>query len=110
MPPCPGLLLGISLILTMSIAVKPKKRGRPATGKDPLVGIRMSPELTEALDAFAAVQEPALSRSEAVRALVMQGLMREKLLPPLHEQIKALYETYKERQGKKAAEDPESAS
>lgn len=34
----------------------------------------------------------------------MQGLMREELLPPLAEQIKALYATYKDRQGKKSPE------
>lgn len=59
----------------MSISVKPKKRGRPATGRDPLVAIRMPPDLTAALDTFAAEHEPPASRSEVVRALVSRQLI-----------------------------------
>lgn len=58
----------------MAISVKPKKLGRPASGKDPLVGVRMPPTLTAAVDQFAADQEPPLSRSEAVRTLVSEQL------------------------------------
>jgi Arc/MetJ-type ribon-helix-helix transcriptional regulator len=55
--------------MTKSIAVKPKKRGRPATGKDPLVGIRIAPELTAKIDEWA--QRNAFeSRSEAIRHMI----------------------------------------
>lgn len=93
-----------------SISVSQKKRGRPSTGETPRIGVRLPAEVTEALDVFAAKQDPPLSRSDAIRLLVFKGLMREKLLPPIAEQIKALYEAYKERQGKKASEDPEGAN
>lgn len=93
-----------------SISVSRKKRGRPATGETPRIGVRLPPEVTEAVDKFAAKQEPPLSRSDAIRLLVVEGLMREKLLPPLAEQIKALYEAYKERQEKKASEVPEGSN
>jgi hypothetical protein len=57
------------------ITSKPKKkRGRPATGKDPLVGVRMPPALIEQVDAWASYQ--AIGRSEAVRRLVEIGLTR----------------------------------
>lgn len=55
-----------------SIAVKPKKRGRPATGRDPLVGIRLPPSVIESIDAWAA--ERGVNRSEAIRAMIMAAL------------------------------------
>jgi len=54
--------------------VKPK-RGRPATGKDPLIGVRFPPALTAELDA--AAERDGISRSEAVRRLVEAGLSAE---------------------------------
>jgi len=57
-----------------SIEVLPKKRGRPATGKDPVSAIRLSPELRAAIDKWAAKQKDAPSRSEAIRRLVEAGL------------------------------------
>jgi predicted DNA-binding protein len=51
---------------------KQKKRGRPATGTDPMIGFRSSPALTERLDRFA--KKEGLSRSKAIRRLVEQGL------------------------------------
>lgn len=71
----PGLSFMYNLNCIMSISVKPKKRGRPATGRDPLVAIRMPPDLTAAIDTFAAEHEPPASRSEAVRALVSRQLI-----------------------------------
>ena len=71
----PGLSFMYNLNYIMSISVKPKKRGRPATGRDPLVAIRMPPDLTAAIDTFAAELEPPASRSEAVRALVSRQLI-----------------------------------
>jgi Arc/MetJ-type ribon-helix-helix transcriptional regulator len=51
------------------------KRGRPATGRDALVGVRMEPSLIADIDDWAASQpEPRSSRSEAVRRLVESAL------------------------------------
>ena len=55
-----------------SIRVRPKKRGRPATGKDPQVTLRMPPTLIEEADAWAAANDTG--RSEAIRRLVELGL------------------------------------
>ncbi len=71
-----GLSLRYILKLAMSIKDKPKKRGRPATGKNPLVGVRMAPELTKAVDAWAAKNEH--TRASAIRHFVEQGLKRRK--------------------------------
>lgn len=58
--------------MVRSIQVQPKKRGRPATGKDPLVGARFPQELIDAIDAWASQNDA--SRSEAIRRLVELGL------------------------------------
>lgn len=58
--------------MAKSITVQPKKRGRPATGKDPLVGARFPQDLIDSIDAWAA--ENDASRSEAIRRLVELGL------------------------------------
>ena len=50
----------------------PKKRGRPATGKDPQVVLRMPPELIAATDAWGEAND--IGRSEAIRRLVEIGL------------------------------------
>lgn len=55
-----------------SIAVKPKKRGRPATGKDPLVGVRFPADLLAEIDTLAA--ERGMSRSDLIRVLTRNGL------------------------------------
>jgi len=60
----------------MSIKDIPKKRGRPATGKDPLVGVRMPPELTKAIDAWA--KKNGHTRASAIRHFVETGLGRKK--------------------------------
>ena len=52
--------------------VTPKKRGRPATGKDPLVSTRMPTALIGEIDAWA--NRGAVKRSEAIRRLVELGL------------------------------------
>jgi predicted DNA-binding protein len=54
--------------------VIPKKRGRPATGNDPVRSFRMPDELTARIDAWSADQEDQLSRAEAIRRLVEIGL------------------------------------
>jgi hypothetical protein len=61
--------------MAKSIAVKPKKRGRPATGKDPLVGIRIQPDLIARIERWAVGND--VSRSEAIRRLVEKGLAQE---------------------------------
>jgi hypothetical protein len=52
-----------------------KKRGRPATGRDPHVTSRMPRRLIERVEAWAAAH--AIGRSEAIRRLVEQGLTVE---------------------------------
>ena len=51
-----------------------KKRGRPATGQDPVTAIRLSSELRKNVDAWAAIQIDDPGRSEAIRRLVELGL------------------------------------
>jgi len=53
----------------------PKKRGRPATGRDPMLGFRSPGELTEQIDAYA--EENGLPRAAAIRKLVETGLKRQ---------------------------------
>jgi Ribbon-helix-helix protein, copG family len=60
-----------------SIKVHPKKRrGRPATGKDPLVSARLPQPLVDQVGHWAASNEA--SRSEAIRRLVELGLKAKK--------------------------------
>jgi predicted DNA-binding protein len=58
--------------MAKSIKVKPKKRGRPATGKDPMVGARLPPDLTTRIDAWA--KKHGMTRSAAIRALIEASL------------------------------------
>src|ERR1700704_819588 len=58
--------------MAKSIAVKPK-RGRPATGRDPFIGIRLPATLIESIQAWSEKNDAA-SRSEAIRRLVELGL------------------------------------
>ena len=48
--------------------------GRPATGKAPMMSLRMPPALTEAVDKWAFRQVDRPFRSEAIRRLVEAGL------------------------------------
>jgi hypothetical protein len=60
-----------------SIKVAPKKRrGRPATGKDPHIAARMPPELIAEVEAWASANDA--TRSEAFRRLVELGLRAKK--------------------------------
>ena len=52
---------------------KSKKKGRPATGTDSLVGVRLPDEMIRQVDAWAK-REDIASRSEAIRRLVHQSL------------------------------------
>lgn len=55
-----------------SISVKPKRVGRPPTGKDPLVGARFPEEAIALIDAWAKAN--TTTRSDAIRRLVELGL------------------------------------
>jgi hypothetical protein len=59
-----------------SIKVKPKKRGRPATGKDPLMGFRAPPDIRASIVRWAELQPDNPSLSEAIRRLVELGLKK----------------------------------
>jgi len=60
-----------------SIKVVPKKRrGRPATGKDPHIAARMPPALIAEVEAWAAANDT--TRSDAFRRLVEIGLKAKK--------------------------------
>ena len=52
----------------------PKKRGRPATGRDPQIIVRLAPSMIEAIDARAA--KDSITRSEQVRRLLEQALAK----------------------------------
>jgi hypothetical protein len=71
-----ALLTGLPFVyygnMSKSKPVVQKKRGRPATGADPIVQIRMPAGLIEQVEAWARHQET--SRSDAVRRLVEFGL------------------------------------
>jgi hypothetical protein len=59
--------------MATSIKVHPKKRrGRPATGKDPLLSARLPAKLIETIESIAASE--TLSKSEAVRQLIERGV------------------------------------
>jgi hypothetical protein len=62
--------------MASSIKVKQKKRGRgrPATGKNPIMAVRATSKLRAAIDDWAEHQQDKPKRSEAVRRLVELGL------------------------------------
>jgi len=55
-----------------------KRRGRPATGKDPITALRLPADLTKAIEAWADNQDDEPNRSEAIRRLVGIGLRKGK--------------------------------
>jgi hypothetical protein len=53
----------------------PKKRGRPATGRDPVVPVRLPVDLIKRIDRWGRLQdEVAATRSKAIRSLVELAL------------------------------------
>jgi hypothetical protein len=56
-----------------SITVNRKKRGRPATGRDPVTAVRLPKPVMTAVDKWAA-RNGIESRSEAFRLLLGYGL------------------------------------
>jgi hypothetical protein len=68
-----GLILCYTKIMKRSIKVTPKKkRGRPATGRDPHVTSRMPQTLIDQVESWATANDTG--RSEAIRRLVELGL------------------------------------
>ena len=59
--------------MARSISVERKKPGRPATGTEPLYGVRIGDQLMAEIMQWAE-RHGSLSRSEAVRRLVEIGL------------------------------------
>jgi hypothetical protein len=58
--------------------VVPKKRGRPATGRDPVSAIRLSPTIKSKIEAWAKQQAEQPTRSEAIRRLIEIALRVER--------------------------------
>jgi hypothetical protein len=54
------------------IKVNQRKRGRPATGRDPVSAVRLPVELAAAVDKWG--ENHGANRSEAIRRLVELGL------------------------------------
>jgi hypothetical protein len=62
--------------------VLPRKRGRPATGRDPLVTFRLPAEAIAAIEAWSRQLPDKPSRSEALRRLVDLGMKAANVLGP----------------------------
>src|SRR5438477_9095003 len=63
------------------------KRGRPATGTNPAVGVRLPPELLQDLDRWRAHQPDISGRPEAIRRLIESGLGRHNNQPEVRPRI-----------------------
>jgi hypothetical protein len=62
--------------VTQSVSVKQKRRGRPATGTDQIVGVRLEAETIKALDRLAIREN--ISRSGIIRRPIELGLKAAK--------------------------------
>jgi hypothetical protein len=69
-----GFFFWYTANMTKSIKVHQKKRGRPATGRDPAVTIRIPNGLLDAVEAWAAGQDDTPARSPAIVRLVELAL------------------------------------
>ena len=70
----------------MPISVRKKtkeKRGRPATGRDPVTAIRLPEDLRVRVEAWAAKLGDTPSRSEAIRRLIEVGLASVRTAKPI---------------------------
>ena len=67
--------------MAKSVAASKKRRGRPATGREPVTAIRLSSDLRRRLDAWAAQQQGEPGRSEAIRRLVEMALAAASPMP-----------------------------
>jgi Arc/MetJ-type ribon-helix-helix transcriptional regulator len=72
--------------MAKSITVKRKKPGRPATGTEPLYGVRISDKLMGRIQKWGT--ENYASRSEAIRRLVELGLKAHTPEPKAVEQLR----------------------
>lgn len=65
-----------------SISVPQKKRGRPATGLTPRVGVRLPDDIRKALEAYAAdLSSGEPNVSEAMRHILAEALRDKGYLP-----------------------------
>ena len=55
----------------------PKKKGRPATGRDPTMSLRMPPAVRAKVESWAKAQNEKLTLSKAIIRLVCRGLAGE---------------------------------
>jgi Arc/MetJ-type ribon-helix-helix transcriptional regulator len=62
-----------------SISVHQKKRGRPATGRDPAITVRLPVALVSAIDRWGA--KNSFGRSEAIRKLLEQAPALSQIKP-----------------------------
>src|SRR5215207_9593651 len=60
--------------MAKSISDNRKKRGRPATGTAPLIGVRMTKELQDVIRSWAQQQQDRPALAPAIRRLVELGL------------------------------------
>jgi hypothetical protein len=73
--------------MAQSISAKQKKRGRPATGVTPMIGLRVAPELRKEIEVWGKKQHDGPHLSEAIRRLVELGLASAR--PAGRQKIKA---------------------
>src|SRR3954463_2920352 len=66
-----------------------KKRGRPATGRDPVTAIRLPEDLRVRVEAWATTERDTPSRSEAVRRLIEHGLAAMHAAKPINKKSAA---------------------
>ena len=62
--------------MTKAISAGRKKRGRPATGTDPMFALRISDQLMTEIARWAEAND--ITRSEAIRCLIELGLKAKK--------------------------------
>jgi hypothetical protein len=72
--------LGYVLKMDKSITDIPKKRGRPPTGKDPMLTFRSPPDLIAAIDTAIARERDTPNRSEMIRRILTRSLTRRGLM------------------------------
>ena len=74
-----GLLFWYTQFMRKSIKVHQKKKvGRPATGRDPAVTIRLPSTILDQIEDWAKHQDDQPPRSPAIRRLVELGLKAKK--------------------------------
>jgi hypothetical protein len=70
----PRLVFKLTYFDEQSRKMLTKKRGRPATGTSPVIGVRVHADLKARIDEWRAEQRPLPSQPEAIRRLVEQAL------------------------------------